>query len=30
MSHQLITSAKFYGRPEYYNEIFESSEFEFV
>ena len=28
MAHQLIASSKFYGRPEYYNEIFESSEFE--
>lgn len=27
MSRKLIAVAKFYGRPEYYNEVFESSEF---
>lgn len=28
MSHQIIAASKFYGRPEYYNEVFESSEFD--
>ena len=28
MSNQLIAASKFYGRPEYYNEVFETSEFE--
>lgn len=28
MANQLIAASKFYGRPEYYNEFFESSEFE--
>lgn len=28
MSNQLIAASKFYGRPEYYDEVFESSEFE--
>lgn len=28
MVNQLIAASKFYGRPEYYNEVFESSEFE--
>ena len=28
MADQLICASKFYGRPEYYNEVFESSEFE--
>nr|DAG68213.1 MAG TPA: hypothetical protein [Caudoviricetes sp.] len=27
MLHQIIATSKFYGRPEYYNEVFESSEF---
>lgn len=28
MAHQIIAKSKFYGRPEYYDEVFESSEFE--
>lgn len=28
MTNQLIAASKFYGRPEYYNDVFESSEFE--
>ena len=28
MANQLIAASKFYGRPEYYSEVFESSEFE--
>lgn len=28
MAHQIIATSKFYGRPEYYDEVFESSEFE--
>ena len=28
MSNQIIAASKFYGRPEYYSEVFESSEFE--
>lgn len=28
MSNQLIAASKFYGRPEYYNEVFETYEFE--
>lgn len=27
MSHEIIATSNFYGRPEYYNEEFESSEF---
>lgn len=28
MPRKLIAVSKFYGRPEYYNEVFESSEFD--
>lgn len=27
MANQIIAASKFYGRPEYYNDFFESSEF---